>query len=189
MNTRSVITAIGILAVGWGLAVVFAPGLAGTFSLTDIFVKFVGLLAVVQGVRVIQVRRNVDVAGAETGDPETNLVLPIPGHEFDERLREVHAGSRKRRFRSRKAIRERLERSLVEAIVQREGCSDDGARTRIEMGSWTDDTDAAAFMAGRPAPRRSWREWLRQSLGGKTRFQHRAQNTAEAVARYMEVDE
>ncbi|WP_423745613.1 hypothetical protein V5735_06520 (plasmid) [Haladaptatus sp. SPP-AMP-3] len=186
MNVRSVVTAVGVLAVGWGLAVVFAPGLATLFPLPDLFVKFVGLLAFVQGLRVVQSRRHTDIDGTDTGDPETNVTLPIPGQEFDERLRSVHSGPRKRRFRSRKELRERLESALVEAIVQREGCSDDGARTRIETGEWTDDPEAAAFVAGQPAPRRSWREWLRQSFGSETAFQHRARRSARAVARYVE---
>lgn len=186
MNARSAITAVGILAVGSGLALVFAPDLATLFPLRELFVKFVGLLAFVQGLRVVQARRHTDVEGAETGDPETNVTLPIPGQDFDDRLRTVHTGPRKRRFRSRKAVRERLEAALVEAIVQREGCSDDGARTRIETGEWTDDPEAAAFVAGRPAPRRSWRQWLRQSFGSETAFQYRARKTADAVTHYIE---
>ncbi|MFH5798106.1 hypothetical protein [Haladaptatus sp. CMAA 1911] len=188
MNARSAVTAIGILAVGGGLAMVFAPDLASLFPLRDLFVKFVGLLAFVQGLRVVQARRHTDVEGAGTGDPETNVTLPVPGQEFDDRLRTVHSGPRRRRFRSRKAVRERLEEALVEAIVQREGCSDDGARTRIETGEWTDDPEAAAFVAGHPSPRRSWRQWFRQSFGSETAFQYRARKTADAVTRYIEED-
>jgi hypothetical protein len=188
MNARSAITAVGILAVGWGLAVVFAPDLATLFPLRELFVKFVGLLAFVQGLRVVQARRHTDVEGADTGDPETNVTLPIPGGDFDDRLRTVHSGPRKRRFRSRKEIRGRLEDALADAIVRRDGCSADEARARIETGDWTDDPEAAAFLGGPSAPRRSWRQWLRQSFGGETRFQHRARKTADAVAHYVEED-
>lgn len=186
MKLRTVVTAIGILAVGVGLAAIFVPGVAAAFTLKELFVKFVGFIAFVQGLRVVQGRRNANIEGAETGDPETNVTLPTPGHEFDDQLRTVHSGHRKRQFRSRRELRNRLEDSLVEAIVRREGCSDDEAQARIETGGWTDDPEAAAFLGGPSAPRRSWREWFRQSLGGETRFQHRARKTANAVARYVE---
>ncbi|MCO8247039.1 MULTISPECIES: hypothetical protein [unclassified Haladaptatus] len=186
MKRRTVVTVVGLLAVGWGLAVAVAPGLATMFPLQEVFVKVVGVLAFVQGLRVIQQRRRTDVEGADTGDPETNVTLPTPGQEFDELLRTVHSGHRKRLIRSRKELRQRLERSLVAAITRRDGCSVDEARTQIETGRWTDDPEAAAFLGGPSAPRRSWREWLRRSLGSETAFQHRARKTADAVARYVE---
>ncbi|WP_227375867.1 DUF7269 family protein [Haladaptatus halobius] len=188
MNDRPLLTTVGILAVGWGLAVVFAPELAAVVSTGEIFVNLVGILALVQGLRVVQSRRRRDVEGAVTGDPETNVTHPTPGREFDERLRTVHSGSRSQRFQSRKRLREHLERSLLEAIVQREGCSEDDAKARMETGDWTDDPYAAAFLGGPSAPRRSWREWLRRSLGGETTFQRRARRTADAVTDYVEDD-
>ncbi|GAA0244703.1 hypothetical protein ACFFQF_04140 [Haladaptatus pallidirubidus] len=186
MKDRPLVTVVGILAIGGGLAVVFAPELAGFLSAGAIFVKLVGVLTLVQGLRVVQGRRNRDLLQAETGDPETNVTLPTPGTEFDERLLKVHSGARKERFRARKKIRATLESSLVEAIVQREGCSRDEARAQVETGEWTDDDEAAAFLGGPSAPRRSWREWFRQSLGGQTTFQHRARRTADAVSEYVE---
>ncbi len=186
MKLRTVVTAVGLLAVGWGIAVLAAPGLATIFPLQEIFVKFVGLLAFVQGLRVVQRRRHTDIEGAETGDPETNVTLATPGHEFDELLRTVHVGHRKRLIRSRKELRERLESSLTAAIVRRHGCSDDEARTQIETGAWTGDPEVAAFLGGPSAPRQSWREWLRQSFGSETAFQRRARKTADAVAQYVE---
>ncbi|WP_049971294.1 DUF7269 family protein [Haladaptatus cibarius] len=186
MKDRPLITVVGILAIGGGLAVVFAPELAGFLSTGAIFVKLVGVLTLVQGLRVVQGRRNNDLLQAETDDPETNVTLPTPGTEFDERLLQVHSGPRKERFRARKKLRATLETSLVEAIVQREGCSKDEARTQLETGEWTDDAEAAAFLGGPSAPRRSWREWFRQSFGGQTRFQRRARRTADAVTEYVE---
>ena len=188
MRDRLLLTTVGILAIGWGLAVVFAPGLAAVVSTGGVFVNLVGILALVQGIRVVQSRRRRDIEGAETGDPETNMTLPTPGREFDEGLRTVHSGSRSQRFQSRKRLRTHLERSLLEAIVQREGCSEDDAQAQIETGDWTDDPYAAAFLGGPSAPRRSWREWLRHSLGGETTFQRRARRTADAVTSYMEDD-
>ncbi|WP_435152677.1 DUF7269 family protein [Haladaptatus sp. DFWS20] len=186
MKDRPLVTVVGILAVGWGLAIVFAPELATVFSTGAIFVKLIGVLTLVQGLRVVQSRRQRDLLQAETGDPETNVTLPTPGAEFDERLRIVHTGRRKDRFRARKQLRGTLESSLIEAIVQRDGCSKDEARTRLETGSWTDDAEAAAFLGGPSAPRRSWREWFRRSLGGQTTFQLRARRAANAVADYVE---
>ncbi len=186
MKLRTVVTVVGLLAVGWGLAVAVAPGLATLFPLQEIFVKFVALLAFVQGLRVIQRRRKTETKAAETGDPETNVTLPTPGEEFDELIRTVHTGHRRRLIRSRKQLRERLESSLTAAIVRRNGCSDDEARTVIETGQWTDDPEAAAFLGGPSAPRRSWREWLRQSFGSETTFQHRVRKTADAVVQYVE---
>ncbi|WP_458206632.1 DUF7269 family protein [Haladaptatus sp. NG-SE-30] len=188
MKNRPILTVVGILAVGWGLAVVFAPELAAMVTTGAIFVKLLGVLAFVQGLRVVQGRRRRDIVGAETGDPETNLTLPTPGDDFDERLRVVHSGTRTARFQSRKTLRELLERSVVEAIVEREGCSEDDARARLETGDWTDDPYAAAFLGGPTAPRRSWREWIRHSLSGETRFQRRVRRTAGAVVRYVEDD-
>ncbi|WP_458188593.1 DUF7269 family protein [Haladaptatus sp. NG-WS-4] len=186
MKDRPLLTAVGILAVGWGLAVVFAPELASVVSTGAAFVKLLGVLAFVQGLRVVQSRRRHDVQQAETGDPETNVTLPTPGDEFDDHLRTVHAGGRNERFRARKKLREMLERSLVESIVDREGCSRDEARERLKTGEWTDDPYAAAFLGGPPAPRRSLRKWLRLSFGGETTFQRRVRRTTDAVATYME---
>ncbi len=188
MKDRPLLTVVGILAVAWGLAVVFAPGLASVFSTGAIFVKLVGVLTLVQGLRVVQSRRRRDLKQAETGDPETNVTLPTPGADFDENLRTIHAMSRQKQFRARKRLRRSLERSLVEAIAQRENCSEDDARAQLETGSWTDDAEAASFLGGPSAPRRSWREWLRQSFGGETRFQKRARRTANAVVAYVEDD-
>ncbi|WP_227355249.1 DUF7269 family protein [Haladaptatus salinisoli] len=188
MKDRPILTAAGILAVGWGLAVAFAPELAAVVPTGDVFLNLVGVLALVQGLRVVQSRRRRDVEGAATGDPETNVTHPTPGQEFDERLRTVHSGSRSQRFRSQKRLRQHLERSLLEAIVQREGCSEDDAKARVETGDWTDDPYAAAFLGGPSAPRRSWGEWLRQSFGGETTFQRRARRTADAVTGYVEDD-
>ncbi|WP_266075884.1 DUF7269 family protein [Haladaptatus caseinilyticus] len=188
MKDRPLVTIVGVFAIGWGLAVAFAPELASVFSTGAIFVKLVGVLTLVQGLRVVQSRRKRDLVQAETGDPETNVTLPTPGAEFDDRLSQVHHGTRTKRFRTRKQLRRSLEASLVESITQREGCSEEQARTRLEAGDWTNDREAAAFLGGPSAPRRSWREWFRKSLGGQTEFQRRARRTADAVADYVEGD-
>ena len=183
---RPLLTLAGLLAVAGGLAMLFAPELGGLIDTNYAFVKLVGLLAAVQGFRVVQERRRSDVDQAETDDPETTVPAPTPGEGFDERLRSVRLGNRKERFKSRKQLQNELESAAVDAIVQQEGCSPTEAEARLETGRWTDDPHAAAFVGGPNPPRRSWRAWLRQSLGGETQFERRARRTADAVARYVE---
>ncbi|WP_327051544.1 DUF7269 family protein [Halomicrococcus gelatinilyticus] len=183
---RPLLTLLGLLAVAGGLATLFAPELAGLVDTNYTFVKLVGLLAAVQGLRVVQERRRSDVDQAETDDPETAVPAPTPGEGFDERLRSVRVGSREERFRSRKQLQNELESAVADAIVQQEGCSPEEAEARLETGEWTDDPYAAAFVGGPNPPRRSWSAWLRQSLGGETRFERRARRTADAVVRYVE---
>lgn len=188
MTDRPILTTAGVLAVGWGLAVVFAPELASLLRTDYLFVKLVGVLALVQALRVVQGRRYADVEQRETPDPETSMTFATPGTEFDRRVEKAHSGSRKSRFEARKRIRSDLETAVLETIAQQEGCSTDEARAKVETGEWTDDADAAHFVGGPNPPRRSWREWLRRSLGGRTSFQSRASRTADAVARYVEDD-
>lgn len=185
---RPLLTLAGLLAVAGGLAVLFEPQLAGLLDTNYVFVKVVGALAAVQGLRVVQERRRSDVDQARTGDPETTVSAPTPGEEFDERLRTVRSGTRKDRFQSRRRLQNDLESAALDAVVQQEGCTREEAEARLETGKWTDDPHAAAFLGGPNPPRRSWSEWLRQSLGGETEFQRRARRTVDAVVRYVEAD-
>ncbi|WP_433633867.1 DUF7269 family protein [Halomicrococcus sp. NG-SE-24] len=186
MSDRPLLTAAGVLAAAWGIAALFAPQLAAVVSTDYLFVRLVGVLALLQGVRVVQERRRGSIDQAETGDPETTVSVPTPGGEFDESLRRVHDGARKSRFKSRKRIRKRLESAVVDAIVQREGCSSDEAREVVKSGEWTDDPYAASFVGGPDPPRRPLRKLFRRSVDGETKYQRRARRTADAVARYVE---
>ena len=186
MSDRPLLTVAGVLAAAWGIAALFAPELAAVVDADYLFVRLVGALALLQGVRVVQERRHGAIDQAETGDPETTGSVPTPGREFDESLRRIHDGARKSRFKSRKRVRKQLESAVVDAIVQRESCSTEEATDVVKRGEWTDDPYAASFVGGPDPPRRPLRTLLRRSVGGETKYQRRARRTADAVARYIE---
>ncbi|WP_435347556.1 DUF7269 family protein [Haloarchaeobius sp. HRN-SO-5] len=147
MNLRTVLSVVGVALALTGFVLVAVPGLASSVALDDAVLVVVGLLAVVQGVRVAWSRRRSPYEQVETPDPEDAQDLPTPGDEFDDLL--VDAGTDRRAVKSRETVRERLKRAAVATIVRTQGCSRTEAQRRVDEGEWTDDPYAAAFFTGR----------------------------------------
>lgn len=197
---RELLTALGVVVALGGFVVLFVPELGRALATTRGMVVFVGALAAIQGFRILRERRRTVVDVAETGDPETEQDLPVPGEGFDdlvEHMRNLHGrgfgatnsrrGRRRRDsfVRSRRRIRGRLEDAAVATITRKYGCTEAEAREAIERGSWTDDPFAAAFFTGSlEGVGFVERTRLRFAAGGK--FERRAVRAAEAIAELSE---
>ncbi|MFD1645685.1 DUF7269 family protein [Haloarchaeobius litoreus] len=146
MKLRTLLAVFGVALALTGFTLVAAPGLASTITLDEAVLVFVGLLGVLQGVRVAIARSRTAYEQVETPDPEASQDLPTPGDEFDEML--ATAGADRREREMRESVRNRLERAAVATIVRTEGCTEAEAKRRLESGEWTDDPYARAFFTG-----------------------------------------
>jgi hypothetical protein len=188
MTDHPVLTAIGVAAVGLGILLVVQPRLAAAIGADYVAVTVVGLLAIVQAVRVVQRRRSTEIRGAETPDVETVETVPTPGEAFDDRVAALRSSTRRSRVRERDDIREQLAETAITAAARARNCSRAAARERIEAGAWTDDRYAAAFLAGPDGPSLPFRSKLRFVAGPESLGQHQMRRTADAIARLAGVD-
>lgn len=146
MKLRTLLAGFGVALALTGFVLVAAPGLASSITLDEAVLVVVGLLGVLQGVRVAIGRSRTKYEQVETPDPEASQDLPTPGDEFDEML--VTAGSDRREIETRETVRTRLERAAIATIVRTEGCTRAEAERQLESGEWTDDPYARAFFTG-----------------------------------------
>ncbi|PSP56646.1 hypothetical protein BRC82_01870 [Halobacteriales archaeon QS_1_67_19] len=177
------------MAAAAGILLIVEPTLAATISADYVAVTIVGLLALVQGFRTAQARKRTEIRGAETPDVETVETMPTPGHEFDARIEGLTSRSRRMHLRERTDLRDALEAAAVRAVADRDNCSREAARERIEDGTWTDDPHAAAFLGGDAAPTPPLIDRLRVIASGESAYQFRLRRTADAVARAAGVTE
>lgn len=94
-----------------------------------------------------------------------------PGRAVDESLDALPPVRMTDRHRD---VHERVRTAAVEAVAEADGCSRSAARERIESGEWTDDAEAAAFVANddvdppgvpqRVATRLRRRHWFRERI-------------------------
>ncbi|WP_435178956.1 DUF7269 family protein [Halorussus sp. AFM4] len=85
----------------------------------------------------------------ETPTPERPVTAPPAGDAVDEALASRTALLPVVGRERREELRERLRTAAVETRVRRGECGPEEARRRLDEGSWTDDPEAAAFLAGR----------------------------------------
>ncbi|WP_267642766.1 DUF7269 family protein [Haloarchaeobius amylolyticus] len=146
MKLRTILSVLGVAIAGVAFALVLFPQVAAGMSMGEAILVVLGVLALVQGVRIGASRLRTRYVQAETPDPEQSQELPTPGDEFDDLLRE--AGGDRRRMDSREQVATRLERAAIATIARTQSCSLSEARRRVESGEWTDDPYAAAFFTG-----------------------------------------
>ncbi|MFD1647797.1 DUF7269 family protein [Haloarchaeobius litoreus] len=116
-----------------------------------------------------------------TPDPERAISLPVPGDDFDDAM-----GSRLALLplvggTDRAGIRERLHSDVVHWLMRSENCSRTEAELRVATGDWTDDRDAALFLADRPSRRARASAILRSWLRLRPWVQVGAHRTARAL--------
>ncbi|WP_158057986.1 DUF308 domain-containing protein [Halorussus halophilus] len=181
-DDHPILTTVGIAAVAAGVLMVVNPGFASLIGTGYFAVTMVGLLALVQGLRIARARKETDVEGVETPDVETVETMPTPGGEFDEQVAALNSGPRRESIRKRRQLRETLEAEALAAVARRENCSREEAEEMLRAGTWTDDPHAAAFLGGADAPRPPIRDRLRLAVSTQSLFQHRVRRTADAVA-------
>jgi hypothetical protein len=175
---------LGVVTTLFGLAIVVQRGLASTVSLDYLFVTLVGLLALVQGVRLANERRSREGYAAETGDPEVRFSVPTPGDDLESELRGL-GGWAPRGVEHRKRARQTLYETAVETLVTHTGVSRETAEERIDDGSWTEDPVAARFLS-RNAPEIPLGTRLRGLLGRESAFSRGARHTVDALTRIQE---
>lgn len=182
-SVREALVGIGIAATGLGLVFAFRPDLAASLSLPQLSIAFLGLLALVQGARSVQTRRQSTIQGAVPNDTEERIETPRPGDDFDERVASIatkqrygYAGGEARR------IRERLRDAATTAVVARDGVNRATAEERVLRGTWTDDPVAGSFLGGDHVPDPPLRIRLRARFGMTPYYEVFATRTADAVA-------
>jgi hypothetical protein len=175
---------LGVVTTLFGLAVVIQRGLASTVSLDYLFVTLVGLLALVQGVRLVNERRGQEGYAAETGDPELRFSVPTPGDELESEL-QGRGGWAPHGVQHRKRARRTLYETVAETLVTQTGVSRETAEERIDDGSWTDDPVAARFLS-RNAPEVPLRARVRGLLSRGSAFSQGARRTVDALTRLQE---
>lgn len=142
-------TLLGVLAVGLGVAALADVGLVGAFHTGEILVPAVGLVAVVVGAFYALGRRRTTRDATNVDPPEPRYRSAVPGADVDATLRGRHGAGL-----DAAAVRERLEATVVEALVVREGYDRSAARAAVEEGTWTDDPVAAEYLATGAVPLR-----------------------------------
>jgi hypothetical protein len=187
-SSHPILTAIGVVAVAVGLLLTFVPGFAAAIGTGYAAVTLVGLLALVQAVRVARSRTATELHAAETDDVETVEAMPTPGDEFDRTVAELRSGPRRVLIRERADLRETLESAALTGVADRENCSREEARERVDAGAWTDDPHAATFLGGPDAPSPPLTDRLRIAASAQSPFQYRIRRTADAAARKAGVE-
>ncbi|MFC4449115.1 DUF7269 family protein [Halorussus aquaticus] len=187
-NDHPILTAVGLVAVALGLLMAFVPGFAAAIGTGYAAVTVVGLLALVQAIRVARSRQATELEATETPDVETVETVPTPGDEFDRTVAELRSGPRRDLIRERADLRETLETAAVTAVADRENCSREQARERLDAGTWTDDRHAASFLGGEDAPSPPVFDRVKLAVSTESPSQYRIRRTADAVARAAGVE-
>lgn len=177
-----ILTIVGIVAVAVGLLMIFQPGFAAAIGTGYTAVTVVGLLALVQAIRIARARQTSDLQATETPDVETVESMPTSGDEFDRTVAEIRSGPRRILIRERADLREMLKEAALTAVADQENCSREQASEYIEAGTWTDDAHAAAFLGGADAPSPPLLDRMKIAASSESPFQHRIRRTADAVA-------
>lgn len=181
---RTVLGAAGLALLGG--VVLAGERVASTLPVSDL-VGLLGndylLVAALGGlsllVAVVVAQRGDTVVQSEMPDPEDGVSVPAPGDELtatlDSWLLVVPLLARE----TRASVRSRLREAAVETVVRAADCTEREAEERVRSGRWTDDPDAASFLATGGGP--SLGGYRRALAGGDPWFAHGARRTADAV--------
>lgn len=104
---------------------------------------------------------------------------PTPGQAIDERLAAVTGPPP-----SHHRLRDDIEETALEALIELGGHDPDEAQRRIDAGEWTDDVRAAAYLGGEDAPRPHWRMVLWDRLRVEPYGRRWARHAVEAIEAY-----
>ncbi|WP_135855423.1 DUF7269 family protein [Halorussus salinus] len=151
---RLVSGAAGVVALGVALALGGGPagGVVGALLAAlgnDYFV-----VAAFAGVGLLVALSAVASGGGgaleqtETPTPERPVTAPVAGDAVDDALDSRTALLPVVGDERREELRERLRTVAIETQVRRGDCSREEAERRLDSGTWTDDGEAAAFLAG-----------------------------------------
>lgn len=169
---------VGLIALLVGLALIVGPEFARDVAASSLLVSLIGVVALVQALRVLDERRGSRVDSADVDRVESRVSVPTPGTAFDGRR--VEEGSSIAARRERDAFRDRL-REAAETVLRHRGDDPETADRRLRDGTWTADPYAAAFLGNVEAPRPSLRERLRRLVRRESGFERGARRTADAI--------
>jgi uncharacterized protein (DUF58 family) len=178
MNYRRLALLFGVGALGVGLVAMVYPELVA-FSLDRILVSIVGVLALVQALRVIQTRRHSELDEAVTPDPELPFATPAPGEELENVL-EGFLDTRRTLYHQNR-VRDGLRSATAAVLTQYGGYSKSDAEAALEAGTWTDDRFAAAFLGGENAPTLPVRNRLQRWIRRESPLQRNVRHTVDAI--------
>lgn len=191
MKRAQGIAAVGVALFGLGTVVgLIAPGTAGLVPVSvvvdrlgnDYFLVATLALVAVAFALFVLVRRGRTRSGTPVPEPERVPSGPHPGADFD-RFVDAHP-LLAAPCPGRRNVRNRLRETAIATVQCISSVPRDAARERVNTGSWTDDPEAAAFLAGESAPRRSPIERVGALLRGETPDQRRARRAAAAIVEY-----
>lgn len=177
-------------------------GSVRTWALVVAIAAFVGSIAALVGVwgpgigeeTVVVVAALSLIAGAvelgrthgdhdrtSTPDPERRTPVPVPGTDVASAVDQFRPSTRQY-VTSGRRVTGGLRHAAVAVLTRFEGLGAEDARARIEDGTWTDDSRAAAFLAPDGTPSRSIGETISSWTGRSSTFRLDVRRTAAAVA-------
>ncbi|MFB6228780.1 MAG: DUF58 domain-containing protein [Halobacteriales archaeon] len=183
MNRGRFALLIGVVTLAVGAVALVAPGII-PLRPDRAIVTVIGVLALVQAIRVIQRRRHGALDEARTHDPERRVVAPRPGRNIDDVLAWFLEGYRT--YPPGRRMREGLTAVTTEVLTHFEGLTDSDAAEQVDAGTWTEDGYAASFLGGADAPDPPLRTRIRDGLRGETATRRRARHAVDAIVATVE---
>lgn len=149
---REFLITIGIAAIGVAALIIAFPSLANSLSLPQTTTVLIGFIAIIQGFRSIQTRRNTTINQATLPDIEQRQTTPIPGDEFDDRIQHLRSFYTRGAMSEEERIKQRLRDTAIEVLTRTQDIPRDTASDQLDTGTWTNDPIAASFLGGSDAP-------------------------------------
>ena len=187
---RLLVAALGVAAFGVAAAAALVPGVASmlpvdaavaALGLDYLLVAVLGVVALVVTLLVLALRA---VGGQDQADPpapESIETVPRLGADVDAVLEDGLGLRRRVLGDGGEPVRERFRETAVRTVARVENCEHAEARRRVRAGTWTDDAEAAAFLADGGDARATWRTRVYAALQGESPFQRGARRAVEAV--------
>lgn len=144
-------------------------------------VAVVGAVGLVLAASLLVSGRPGNVDETTTPDPERAVSLPVPGDDFDDAMSSRLALLPLVGGTDRATLRARLRSTVVYWLMRSENCTRTEAERRVEAGEWTDERDAALFLAADAGRRERTGAMLRSWVRLRPWLQVGARRTAAAL--------
>lgn len=186
MIRRQILFGVAVAGALFGLALAFAPGVVGSFSLPETVLPILAAGAVLAGlVRAWKWVRE-DLTQATPPQTERGQPIGVPGDDVDARLARVAAFGTTTGDRGVIRIRKDLRAIAVAVLVEYRGLSESEAERRLAAGEWTDDPLAAEFFVTLGGAGTSLTESVAGAFFVEGPFQKRARRAIDAIASIAE---
>ncbi|MFC7251643.1 DUF58 domain-containing protein [Halomicroarcula sp. GCM10025324] len=179
MNYRDTAFVAGVVSLVLAGIAIVSPGTIPA-SPDRIVISALGVLPLLQALRVIRASALTRLDEAEFPTPELPVATQAPGEEFESALNQFLGLKNFYAVRSR--IREGLSMAAIAALTQYSGYSEAEAREQLNAKSWTDDVYAGAFLADEDTPKQSISARLRNVARGEITLQRNIRHTVDAIA-------